>query len=393
VHVRFVDQGLVSVRPQSTLEILRYDYDAGNPAESAVKLNLVEGVARSISGEAAKEAKQNFRMNTPIAAIGVRGTDFVVSASPQAVRAIVNEGAIVMAPFSSVCSAETFGPCSQNALELAGGTSQIIEINANATQPVILPVPGSALPESLLEIRDQVEMASAKPEREDGGSADLYTDSVTVRTVNEKIVATRQQSSAPVSPPPTPAPIPVPVPEWTPDSPARADDLIKSNQLVWGRWSESRNANERITVSYDAAVASGNQVTIGNDRYVLFRKEQGSSDINPGLGVLAFNLSQAQAILKTGAGESLMDVYGGLLNIDIEERRFSTSLQLGHSATGNFEYSDSGLVYSGGIFRNRSDTKTTVGSLSIDGSQAGYVFETTVDAGRIEGITLWGLQP
>ena len=75
VHVRFVDDALVSVRPSSTLDVVRYDYDASKPENSAVKFELSEGVARAISGEAAKSARERFRMNTPIAAIGVRGTD------------------------------------------------------------------------------------------------------------------------------------------------------------------------------------------------------------------------------------------------------------------------------------------------------------------------------
>ena len=37
VHVRFVDDALVSVRPSSTLDVVRYDYDASKPENSAVK--------------------------------------------------------------------------------------------------------------------------------------------------------------------------------------------------------------------------------------------------------------------------------------------------------------------------------------------------------------------
>jgi hypothetical protein len=98
--------------------IERYEFNRKNPQKSAVKFNLSEGVARSISGEAAKSARQRFRLNTPVAAIGVRGTDFVVSASSVSTRALVNEGSIVMAPFSSLCTSEALGPCSQNAVEL-----------------------------------------------------------------------------------------------------------------------------------------------------------------------------------------------------------------------------------------------------------------------------------
>ena len=138
VHVRFVDDALVSVRPSSTLDIVRYDYDAKNPSDSAVKFELSEGVARAISGEAAKSARQNFRLNTPIAAIGVRGTDFVVSADALSTRALVNEGSIVVAPFSSECSVEALGPCAADAVELTQNTLQAVEVNQLASTPQLV---------------------------------------------------------------------------------------------------------------------------------------------------------------------------------------------------------------------------------------------------------------
>ena len=135
VHVRFVDDALVSVRPSSTLEIVRYDYDASRPEHSAVKFELSEGVARAISGDAAKSARERFRMNTPIAAIGVRGTDFVVSANSGSMRALVNEGSIVVAPYSSECSSEALGPCALDAVELTQNTLQAVEVDQAARAP------------------------------------------------------------------------------------------------------------------------------------------------------------------------------------------------------------------------------------------------------------------
>jgi hypothetical protein len=35
----------------------------------------------------------------------------------------------------------------------------------------------------------------------------------------------------------------------------------------------------------------------------------------------------------------------------------------------------------------------TAGVLSIDGSEAGYFFQTKVSAGSIEGLTLWSVKP
>lgn len=137
VHIRFIDQALVSVRPGSSLVVARYDFNAQSPEFSAVKFNLIEGVMRSISGDASKSANNRFRFNTPIAAIGVRGADFLVSATDQLVRVRVNKGNIVMAPFSGECTPASFGPCAINAVELAGDSLQIIELDSTEAQPRI----------------------------------------------------------------------------------------------------------------------------------------------------------------------------------------------------------------------------------------------------------------
>lgn len=393
VHLRFVDQGLVVVRPSSLLEVERYDYNVANPAASVVKFNLREGVARSISGDAAESAKQNFRMNTPLAAIGVRGTDFVVSAGPDATRALVQQGAIVLAPFSADCVASGFGPCSSNSLELGANLNQIAVLDANSLQPALLPRPATELPDALLTSgAGQPQLASeeteedrpASPDEDKEGATDIYADSVTALAVNRKIADGRELAQ-----------VPPPEPEFTPDTAMAATQLTRNTQLVWGRWLERRLENERITVPYGVAAADNRVVAVGSDSYALFRLEQGSQDVDikPGLGNLGFSLSRAQAIINTGSARELMDVYGGLLNINFDERLFSTSLQLGHAATGRIEYRDSGIVFGGGTFRNRTEDQVTAGVLSVDGTEAGYFFQTKVPAGSIEGLTLWGLQP
>lgn len=72
VHVRFIDGGLVSVRDSSELVITQYSFDPDNPAASKVRFDLQGGVARSITGKAGQAAKDQFRLNTPVAALGDR---------------------------------------------------------------------------------------------------------------------------------------------------------------------------------------------------------------------------------------------------------------------------------------------------------------------------------
>lgn len=392
VHVRFVDDELVSVRQGSTLEIQRYDYSPQNPQDSAIKLNLLEGTSRAISGKGAQAARQNFRLNTPIAAIGVRGTDFVVNASSRTVSAMVNEGAIVVSPFSMQCSAEALGPCSQEGVELSGLSRQILQLNATRTG-----VASTLLPASGGEVQALVAEATAKSATAKGADTkDTETKGLYAETVTTKAVTTVLASSEPVratEPVIQPPVVVAVIPEFTPDTAESVKTLTSSAQLVWGRWYERNLDSERITVSYETATADKRQATVGNLSYALFRVEPDGQIIKPGLGALAFNLVKAQAFYRGNGKLELMDVNGGELALDFNQARFSTSLQLNHSATGQLSFVDSGNIYSGGFFHSNGASQSMAGAVSVDGKEAGYFFEKSLEHGSIEGLTLWGQKP
>lgn len=385
VHIRFVDQALISVRPNSQLEVVHYDYNAGNPEQSSVKFNLVEGVARSISGEAARSARQRFRLNTPIAAIGVRGTDFVVSASPEMVRALVNEGTIVMAPFSEACTVDSTGPCADNAIELSGESLQIVELNANAptaTPATIERNPGLLRRAAQLASVDSTESDQEAEGEEKADSSEVYQEGVTFVKVSADA---RQIAMA--------EPEPEPISDYTPPAPV-AEDVLTDRQLVWGRysWAEGMGDLERITLA-SADAADGRAITIGNGTYGLFRDQSAGTDrVDAGLGVVGFALSSAQAFYSSETGIVAMQVKGGALNIDFDRGLFNTELSLDHAATGPVDFNAMGRIYSGGYFYSRSDTQNVVGAVSIDGREAGYFFDRQLESGGIQGLTLWDSQ-
>src|SRR5690606_11678331 len=107
--------------------------------------------------------------------------------------------------------------------------------------------------------------------------------------------------------------------------------------------------------------------TVGNTAYGLFRMEEGSKLVQPGLGSIGFNLDAAQVVYKTASANQLMDVFGGRLNIDFSNSRFSTSLDLQHAATGNVQFSDSGTLHPYRYFYTRGATQNMAGSVSLDG--------------------------
>lgn len=387
VHIHFVDKALMSVRPDSTLEILSYDYNPEKPELSEVKFNLVFGITRAISGEAAKAARQRFRLNTPIAAIGVRGTDFVVSATESTTRALVNEGTIVLAPFSAECSFDAFGPCDVNAVELTGESLQVIELDGSTPLPRLLASAEIRDSDTLrAEVQQAISRADDPVSENNAASNDVYVEEVAAVKVADVAIDLQQSE-------PTVAPEPEPIqdPDFTPETPLQVAD-ISDRQLVWGRYAIA-GLNEQDRVSLSRAEASGGrEVTVGNSAYGLFRTENGTKRLDKGLEVVSFSLNSAQAFYNSSTGVVAMEVSGGSLGIDFLENSFATELNLNHSATGPVDFFATGRLYDGGYFHSRTDTQRIAGAVSLDGQEAGYFFERQLLDGGIQGLTLWDSQ-
>jgi len=76
VVLQFVDGAKVTVRPDSTLIIEQYLYQ-GDDSDVAT-LSLVSGGLRVITGAMAKTNPENYKVRTPVALMGVRGTEFSI---------------------------------------------------------------------------------------------------------------------------------------------------------------------------------------------------------------------------------------------------------------------------------------------------------------------------
>jgi len=74
--LQFTDGAKVTVRPDSRMLIETYLY-AGNASDEAT-LNLVSGGLRVITGAMAKTNPENYKVRTPVALMGVRGTEFSI---------------------------------------------------------------------------------------------------------------------------------------------------------------------------------------------------------------------------------------------------------------------------------------------------------------------------
>ena len=407
VHIRFVDEALVSVRPNSRLVVEDYHYNPAQVHQSLVRFRLDQGVARAISGAAAEGARERFRLNTPLVAIGVRGTDFVVRADAQQAQAQVNQGAIVMAPLTAPeCQAQATGPCGGSAaqwLSAADMPGMLMQYRNYFAQPQLLaqemppreadaqlashtrsahslsPSPVSAT--TATTAAPTTVTASAQASLTPGSQQEVQTV-LAQDTVQQLNVALAQ----PTPPPPTVTPPPAVTPPPTvPPAPAA---------LAWGRWA---HAGQGDTHQHDISqlrelASQGRSVTVGNNFYALYRQSDTPSVLGPALGRFDMALQGAQAQFYPGgaAPAQAAQVLGGQLTLDFGAQNFATQLQLSSQATGAQTLQAAGSLNHEGIFIQRQPGLNVGGAVALDGKTAGYFFEQAFGTGNLSGITLWG---
>lgn len=78
VEIKFVDDSNVKITEHSKLVIDDFVF-SGNPATSKMALKFASGTVRFATGQAGKINKANINLQTPTAAIAVRGTDFATT--------------------------------------------------------------------------------------------------------------------------------------------------------------------------------------------------------------------------------------------------------------------------------------------------------------------------
>jgi hypothetical protein len=351
VHIRFIDGARVSVRPNSVFRIHEFKYSPADPAASVVRLSLDSGEARSISGAAAQAAKERFRLNTPLVAIGVKGTDFVTQVSKDIIRVTVNQGAIVMAPFDNGCRVESLGVCN---------TLRAKELTAEMLGQALVYRLGAADP-SFQDVSKVGQVDSSK----------LLKLNRQLREGSDKLLASDTEAKNPIS-------------------------AVGANRLIWGRWARDPIANDSLTVPFLEALR-GNEVTVGDGYYFLFR-EPSNVNLLPTLTTKAdFGLKSSSAYYRNAANEMVpAAVQSGSLSIDFGAKTFATQLGLSAEGTGLQSYSQSGTINAGtGIFLGRSGpeaapTSSLAGAISLDARQVGYLFKTQIGRGTFVGATLWG---
>lgn len=77
--LKFDDGQVIALRAKSLLVIDDYAYEAGNVADNRSRTSLLRGGLRALTGTIGKENREAVSFHTPVATLGIRGTEFVVA--------------------------------------------------------------------------------------------------------------------------------------------------------------------------------------------------------------------------------------------------------------------------------------------------------------------------
>lgn len=376
IHLRMVDGAFVSIRPQSRLRIEDYHYDAANPANNRIKFVLEKGVARSITGRAGEASKENYRLNTPLAAIGIRGTDFVVQAGADITRVTVQSGAVVMAPLAADCLASTLGPCKSAASRVltAAMRDAYLELRNRNEAPLLVPAE-KALESPNLLAPPRPEEPRPMADKQSKPNANIDSRDA-IREVAVDNIKNNVDAAAVVPGPGAGIPAEVVV--------------APATKFWWGRWSSFIQPGQESS-SYVAALAPGRELAVGNEVFGIVR--EAGTIVVPNAGVAKFKLGDAEAYMMPDRKTLVAaQITSPSLTIDFGAKRFDTALTVNSSGyTPVFVQSSGQVTWQGELRADPNTTGTALqGMLSRDASQAAYVFQRDVSNGlSVVGATRW----
>ena len=436
VHLRCVDGARLSVRPASRLQVENYSRASDASALTAIKFRLDEGVVRSITGAWGEAERDRFRLNTPVAAIGVKGTDFVVKSDGETTLASVYTGAIMLTPIAGIGCQASFGPCLNGSEKLLSedmkgqmlslsrlqATPQLVPAVDLLAQRVVRPVMAEVTVRPDLVIKPEVNpVASPVVSRTDTSpektvvSESRVTEMVAVQVASAAQLVQPVVSPQPVVPTPPVVTPTQPVTPVQPVAPVAPVEPVKPvvvvtpvapvapvvlppvvNQLVWARMASVAPDGDSLSRSFAQAIEGGRQGTVGNFAYSLYREVSATAPV-----VLAsadtsanFRLAGSAAQLTMPSGRSTVSeavqVNNGTLSVDFAHSTYATQLNVSNARIGVDSVTSNGIIKSNGVLLGQGGNAYTAGALSLDGKEAGYFFEKTLAAGQLTGLTLWG---
>ena len=371
IHSKMNDGALISIRPQSHLQIDCYQ-SRPEQGDICLKFTLLNGQVRKVSGKSGKEEPTKYRLNTPVAAIGIRGTDYIASAQGGVSLVRVVEGAITVSPFVEGCNAQGFGECHTSLTTLLTEHDTYLLRILSGQEPERVTEDLKALSSPVLdthaENEDLVSSGTSAEDKEQMMNSELKVLKDNAYLIDQFIQSASGESLAEegggIAPP--------------------AIELKRGTDLVFGTWN---NYTQGISQPYDVA-KQGREVIVGNASGALWRSE---GVYSPPGGKLDYQLSDSHAYVINSGHVTPAEVVSGSMSIDFDAQNLKTSMRIVPDGMRAVAYTAShDLSRTDGAFVNNSASgRMGAGAVSNDGSQVGYMLRQDIGRGILNANTLW----
>lgn len=344
-QLRFTDGALVSLQPNTDFRVDQYRFDGRPNGQEKGFFNLLKGGIRTITGMIGRQNRDAYKVDTPVATIGIRGTEYTAQLDVSAEDLLVHTGEGLV----EVCN--TAG-CILLASGETGRVSSSSEPRRTETRPQLPPAQpnettgaefsvsenrgdsGGILPVGpTLPSGSGYTIAVAGPAMSDGANLVSGQDAK-FSSSGELLSRSDSDSSTTMT--------------------ASAGSMTLDGVLAWGRWLSS----------VDIEDVGATPETEYNTHYII-GKPTSSADL-AALSGTSLNYQLAGYTLPTTGSGTTGQVTGGSLNLSFSGGYVTSDLNLNIAISGNsYSLSGSGSGYGSSFSGSGSN------GLSYEGFVAG----------------------
>jgi hypothetical protein len=108
-RIKFIDDSEITLKPGTQFKIEAFSYDSAKPESDSSVFSLIKGGLRSITGLLGKRSKEKYKLSTPAATIGIRGTTYVADYVPPDTKAVAAYMASSFAMLESATATDAGG--------------------------------------------------------------------------------------------------------------------------------------------------------------------------------------------------------------------------------------------------------------------------------------------
>ena len=106
VVLKFMDGTVVALNENTSFQIQKYEYNEKSPSTMTALFSMVRGALRVITGAMSTKNREGFKIATPSATIGIRGTEFMA----QTLSPLIVQGISGITSLTNVAGVSLVGP-------------------------------------------------------------------------------------------------------------------------------------------------------------------------------------------------------------------------------------------------------------------------------------------